>query len=405
MTPAIRSLRDDAGWQRLLAACRRRLERTRGIIDGNVGLTNPTDAERRTVIGLTGRHRNPGVAKLTIPLSDIDDALHTRYGAGLLAVLAQLDGPVRDRTAERTSEDTWRSAALADATRRCPRHADEPWFRTWLDQVASDGTATRLIRRGEDDALAWAGEVLNRLPADGLPLPALAEWATGNTKALSGTPLVTLVLRAWALRDDLPTPTTRAQQRALWESAGVIMDDLASQVLVLGLRAREDHVIASWLDDAAGFGIPFRLTLHQLTNDPVTPIADDIYVCENPAVLRVAADELGEDCAALVCSEGQPSAALHKLFGSAAGRIHWRGDFDWTGLRTTTAAIKRYDAIPWRMRTDDYLDALETGDSEQLKGSPAPSSWDPQLADAMANHQRAVMEERLIPTLLADLGR
>src|SRR6478672_7263341 len=39
------------GWTRLLTAARRRLERTGGALDGDIGLTRPSDAERRTVIG------------------------------------------------------------------------------------------------------------------------------------------------------------------------------------------------------------------------------------------------------------------------------------------------------------------------------------------------------------------
>lgn len=269
--------------------------------------------------------------------------------------------------------------------------------------LLADGTVTRLVRRGEADQLGWAAEVLNRLPATDLPLPVLAEWATGNTKALSGTTLATLVLRALALREELPAPANAEQRRALWESAGVVMDDLASQVLVLNLPTEDTHVVADWLRDAAGFGIPFRLTLHQLSTDPLTVIAPEIYVCENPAVLRAAAAELGETSAPLICTEGQPSAACHKLLTAARGQLHWRGDFDWTGLRTTTAAINRYDATPWLMNARDYLAALETGDSEPLKGAAASSPWDPELAEQMSSHGRAVMEERLIPTLLADL--
>lgn len=107
--------------------------------------------------------------------------------------------------------------------------------------------------------LGWAARVLDRLPAADLPLPALAN---------------------------------RADAQAQWEAARVIVDDLASQVLVLNVRAGEDHVVADWLRDAAGFGIPFRLTLHQLSLDPVTPLAREVYVCENPAVPRAAASEL-----------------------------------------------------------------------------------------------------------------
>ncbi len=394
----------DPGWQRLLAAARRKLERTQGELTGTIGITKPTEAERRVVIGITGRHRGADVATLRVELSEVDDAVREACGLTIHAVLAKQGGPVRDRTAERASEEAARGDALADARARCSAHAGAQWFEQWLAGLLADGTATRLVRRGEADQFGWAAEVLNRLPASDLPLPVLAEWATGNTKALSGTTLATLVLRALALRAEAEAPANAEQRRALWESAGVVMDDLASQVLVLNLPTSDTHVVADWLRDAAGFGIPFRLTLHQLSTDPLRVVAPDIYVCENPAVLRAAAAELGDTSAPLICTEGQPSAACHKLLTAARGRIHWRGDFDWTGLRTTAAAIDRYDAIPWRMSTSEYVTALETGDSEPLKGTPATSPWEPSLAERMAAAGRAVMEERLIPTLLADLS-
>ena len=245
------------------------------------------------------------------------------------------------------------------------------------------------------------------LPAEEVSLPVLAERATGNTKALSGTPIGTLVLRALSARDGTPAPVTAAQRRERWESAGVIVDDLASQVLVLGLRPVEDHVIAMWLRDAADFGIPFRLTLHQLTTDPITLAAPDVFVCENPAVLRAAVADWGTDCAPLICTEGVPSGACHRLLARAQGTIRWRGDFDWTGLRTTSAAVDRYGARPWRMATQDYLGAIDAplAETEPLRGAAAESPWDPDLAPTMAGRGRAVMEERLIPLLLDDLRR
>jgi uncharacterized protein (TIGR02679 family) len=86
-------------------------------------------------------------------------------------------------------------------------------------------------------------------------------------------------------------------------------------------------------------------------------------------------------------------------------RILWRNDFDWDGVRMTTAALTRYDAEPWRMGVDDYRAALEGGDSEPLKGVAATASWDAALSAAMAHEGRAIMEERLIPRLLEDLRR
>ncbi|MEV2236274.1 hypothetical protein AB0H69_48090 [Streptomyces phaeochromogenes] len=71
----------------LLAAARRRLERTGGTLDGDIGLARPGEAERRTVIGITGRYRPETAQRLAVPLRDLDAYLHDRYGTGLLTTL------------------------------------------------------------------------------------------------------------------------------------------------------------------------------------------------------------------------------------------------------------------------------------------------------------------------------
>ncbi|MCH0561820.1 MULTISPECIES: TIGR02679 family protein [unclassified Streptomyces] len=412
--PPYEELRSE-GWTRLLTAARRRLERTSGALDGEIGLTAPSEAERRTVIGVTGRYRPETVKRLAVPLAALDAYLYDRYGTGLLQTLGRLNGPLRDRPAERADEDTRREQALTSA--RSSRLAGEDWFAAWLDRLAADGTLTRLLRRGDASLVDAAVRVLEGLPRDPsrvVPLPVLAEWATGDTKALvPGAPLEQLVLRALVLRAGGryaggDVPRDRSGRRALWESAGAIADDLASQVLVLGIRPEGDTVVCDWLRDAADFGIPFRLTLHQLASDPVVLADRDIFVCENPAVLRTAAAELEAESAALVCTEGVPSAACHKLLGDAAragARLHWRADFDWAGLRITAAAVERHGARPWRMTAADYRDALGQGESTPLAGPAAASPWDPRLAQDMEKSGHAVMEERLLPALLADLTR
>ncbi|GAA2215797.1 hypothetical protein GCM10009850_112650 [Nonomuraea monospora] len=389
---------------RLLAAARRRLERTGGALEGSIGLNAPTDDERRAIIGITGIYRPEGVKRLTVSLAELDAAIP----GGLLQALG---GRIRDRAAERAAEEATREQLLATPS----RHAETPWFAGWLAAMSADGTLTRLIRRGDGHLIRQACAVLDLLPASFVPLPVLAEAATGDTKALGrGSPLATLVLRALALRaygeperessrrtsgeggDHEPSP------RELWESAGVVLDDLASQVLVLNLRTRGGTVVSRWLNDAATHGIPFRLTLQQQTEYEIVPDVEEIFVCENPAVLRAAAAELGTASAALVCTEGIPSAACHKLL-TGCPRPRWRADFDWTGLRILASARQRHGAIPWRMGAADYSTGLELGESTPLTGSPAVSLWDPALADRMGAAGRAVMEERLIPALLADL--
>jgi uncharacterized protein (TIGR02679 family) len=389
----------------MLTLARRRLERNGARLDGIITLTLPTEEERKLIIGLTGLHRPPGVKSVRIPLTALNEAVVAECGMPLDAALEMLHGPVRNRPAERSDEERARLDALDAARRRAGAHADDPWFTAWLEQLTADGTLTRLVRRGDAGQLGWACDVLAQLPAQNISLPVLAERATGNTKALSGTPVAGLVLRALALRDDVAPPGTAAERRERWDAAGVILDDLASQVLVLGLRPVEAHSVANWLREAADAAVPFRLTLHQLTIHSLTLVTQDVFVCENPAVLRAAVADWDPWCAPLVCTEGVPSGACHRLLSRARGTIHWRGDFDWTGLRTTAAAVERYGAQPWRMSVPDYLTAIDAplADTEPLRGPPAPSPWDPNLASVMAQRGRAVMEERLIPLLLADV--
>jgi uncharacterized protein (TIGR02679 family) len=394
----------DEGWVRLLAAARRRLERTGGRLDGKIGLSAPTDEERRVVIGLTGRHRVPSAGRLTISLDELDAGLRRR-GENLIEVLTQIGGPLRNRPAEVAIEAAARETALAATANS--RYAAQDWYQAWCAELTADGTATRLIRRGEPHLLAQAVAVLDRLPATGTPLPVLAEQVTGDPKALSGGTLAHLVLRALAQREQCVPPQTAEQRRALWDAVGVVVDDLASQVLVLNLPADGDG-LGEWLSQAAWRAVPMRVTLHQLIALPVVPRVAEVFICENPAVLRQAAARLGTRSAALVCTEGVPSVACWRLLEAATGtgaRIRWRNDFDWAGLRITASAVERLSATPWRMAADDYATALAHGDTDPLRGTPSTSPWDPALAAALATSGRAVMEERLVPLLLDDLLR
>ncbi len=383
------------GWRRLLAAARRRLERTGGEPVGSLGLTDPTDEELGAVARIAGRP--PGVARprrVTVRMTELDGALRRVYGVGLLTALARLDAP---------ELPTGTAAALQAALRG--RHAGEGWYAAWLGRLSRDGTAARLVREGNGTLLGLAAAVLDRLPGRDLPLPVLAEWATGDAAALYGTPLADLVLRALRLWQGAVPGTGRSAEEVIWADAGVVADDLASQVLVLGLRVRDGHRLARRLDDAACAGLPARLTLHELMAVPPVPVAERVFVCQSAQVMRAAAARLGSRCPPLVCTEGPVSVACRRLLTAAVdggARVRWRTDFDWPGLRSTAAATHRYAASPWRMGAADYLAAVTAAD-EPLTGPPTASPWDERLAAEMARARRAVREERLLPVLLADL--
>jgi uncharacterized protein (TIGR02679 family) len=400
-------------YRRLLAAARRSLERTGGDLGGAVGVASPDEAERNAIIGITGRYRPAATGRVTVRLADLDSAVRTATGAGLPELLTRLGGPLDNRPE--------RSSALAAARATVIRSAQSSflmgsrsWYPAWLQSVVRDGTLTKLIHQGEQHRLGIAVRVLEHLaarPAGSAPLmiPALAAAITGDTKALKdGSAQSTLVLRALAMRAGTGRPASAADRRQLWESAGVVVDDLASRVLVLNLPA-DGPGLGEWLSGAAGYGTPFQVTLHQLTTHPIRVRAAVVFACENPAVLRRAAAELGAACAPLLCTEGQPSMAFRRLaqvITDGGGQLRYHGDFDWPGIAITAGVTARHLAVPWRMTAACYLAGVSADtDHVVLTGEPRPTPWDPGLAMAMRETGRAVYEETVADDLLDDLRR
>jgi uncharacterized protein (TIGR02679 family) len=398
-------------YRRLLAAARRSLERTGGQLAGRVSVADPDDAERKAIIGITGVHQPAGTRRMTVPLAELDAALSRATGVGLADVLAGLGAPLRNRPAETAWLADARAGLIAVA-QDSPLTGSCPWYRAWLTDLNGDGTITRLANTGDTAALGQSIRVLEFLaarPVDTplIALPALAARITGDTKALNhGSTLATLIMRALALREGTTRPVSAAQRRELWDLSGVIVDDLASRVLVLNLPAQGDG-LAEWLTGAARYGTPFQVTLQQLDAHPIRLAPARIFGCENPAVLRRACAELGPACPPLLCAEGQPSTAFHKLVRlavAAGSELAYHGDFDWPGVAITAKIIDRHGARPWRMTAADYLLGVEAGDtSVALKGDPVPTPWEPELHEAMRWTGRAIYEETVADQLLADL--
>lgn len=395
-------------YRRLLAAARRSMERTGGDLAGAVSVRNPDDAERKAIIGITGQYRPEGAGQITVRLAELDAAVREATGRTLARLLAELGPPLRDLPRERERLNAGRDATVRSAE-KSSLHPRE-WYQAWLAEIARDGTLTRLVNAGEAERVGQAVRVLEALAgrAEPVQLAELAAAVTGDTKALNhGTALATLVLRALALRTGVGRPETTEQRRELWDSCGVIVDDLASRVLVLNLPANGAG-LGEWLTGAAARGVPFYVTLQQLVTMPVAVRRPVVYVCENPAVLRRAAADLGARSAPLLCTEGQPSTAFHRLavaVTQGGGELRYHGDFDWPGVAIAAAVIARHRARPWRMGAADYLAGVRAdADYVALTGAPQPTGWDPALAAAMTSAGRAVYEEAVAGKLVTDLA-
>jgi uncharacterized protein (TIGR02679 family) len=400
-------------YRRLLDAARRSLERTGGDLTRTVTVKTPDDRERRAIIEITGQYRPEGVSVLAVSLTNLDQDVRETTGHSLAELLELIGSPLKDRPAERQRLIEGREAAIRSAEGSFLR--TRGWYQGWLSQLAADGTLIRLVNADELGQVEQAARVLEwmerRLDLKAAPsqLAELAATITGDSAALNhGTVLATLVLRALAFRLGGERPRTTEERRDLWDRSGIIVDDLASRVLILNLAATGEG-LGEWLTSAKALGVPFYATLHQLVALPVTVGAGQLVrVCENPAVLRRAATELGPAAGPLVCTEGQPSTAFHRLARAivgARGELAYHGDFDWPGITIAAGIINRHNARPWHFSAADYENAVRQGAAQlNLVGTPQPTPWDPALAQSMTAHDYAVHEESVADRLISDLA-
>ena len=227
---------DGPGYRRLLRAARRSLERTGGDLTGTVSVKDPDDAERKAIIGITGQYQPEGTGQITVRLADLDRAVREATGRSLAGLLERSGPALRNLPEAREKLAAGRDAMIRSGERSFL--AGHGWYGQWLADPSRDGTLTKLVNTGDERRFAQAVRALEALDrrAATRQLAELAATVTGDTHALDhGTTLATLVLRALALRTGVPRPASTEDRRELWDASGVIVDDLASRVLVLGL--------------------------------------------------------------------------------------------------------------------------------------------------------------------------
>lgn len=181
------------------------------------------------------------------------------------------------------------------------------------------------------------------------------------------------------------------------------MNELARPALLLNLPQEGGGTFA-------GGGEPAYATLRQLLrSQPRLAVAGrNVHVCENPNLIAIAADRLGDRCAPLVCTDGMPAAAQRTLLArlvESGAQLAYHGDFDWPGLRIATVVMRFFNARPWRFGAEDYRAYVPSSPAQTLVGTPTSSFWDPALALAMRERGLAIPEEAVTTTLLLDLQR
>lgn len=390
----------------LVERVRTRLERGQPL-QGAVTLKPASAAQRAAADQLLGRRATSG-SSITVPLSSVDSLMRSSGVApdGLAAAVVALTGPVTVRSQQAAESDrAWREAygPLDALIQRRPELAE------WYTGVRSSGLTRRLAGDPESGARLFArvASVVAELPTSGETVGAFAARTAGGAHGLDdGAPVATLALGAACALSGHPRGTGARWRREAWASVGIAMDAVSSTVLSLGLHSETDTATGRALTAWSAAGQPTVLTLRQLTHDPPKfKLAGQVVsVCENPVVVSTAADCLGADSAALVCTSGQPGAAAMRLLELLVEQdfvLRYHGDFDWPGVRIGNTLFGRVPLVPWRFGASDYRAA--PGSGARLPGESVEAAWDPALAPAMSEIGRQVEEELVLVQLLEDL--
>lgn len=383
-----------------LAGLRARLRKryALGREGGSVMLGQLDEHERAAMCGLLGRPATAG-ASLRFDIADLDAVLlDSGAAASLREALELIDGPIENRAAQRDAATLeWRDvhAALADAR-----------LAAWLAQPRALGALKRAsggVPAQAAQICADAGKVLAALPCRPTTRSHLAAQLLGDAHGLdNGRPVATLVLSALrhVQADDPAYAEQEESVRSQWAAVGVMVNELARPVLCLNLPGH-----------GADPGEPAYLSLRALLRKRYDWMVArrEVFVCENPNIVALAADALDIRCAPLVCTDGMPAAAQRTLLrqlATAGARLRYHGDFDWPGITIGNVVMEECGAQAWRFGANDYRAAASSvaASSRRLEPQGRDACWDKELKDAMLASRIPVDEEAVVASLLQDLS-
>ncbi|MFD5727507.1 DUF2399 domain-containing protein [Streptomyces sp. NPDC058368] len=93
-----------------------------------------------------------------------------------------------------------------------------------------------------------------------------------------------------------------------------------------------------------------------------------------------------------------------RLLADRGAALRYHGDFDGEGIRIAAYVIERTGAYPWRMTAADHRSAIVRNAHGPRPGRITGAPWDPELAEAMTEHDIAVVEELVADVLLEVLA-
>ncbi|MGD8214418.1 DUF2399 domain-containing protein [Aestuariimicrobium sp. Y1814] len=289
-----------------------------------------------------------------VPIARLRHSL-AEHGTTLEALLTQVSGPLRDLRSERaqqvTTRQTDRDEGLATLGALGAGAVDPAVLQRCLV-----GAAFWSVRAADITRVVQHLDGLARTRSQPVHLAVLAASLFGDAHALDRDAglgrAVARFLRGRATTEDEPytDPVGDATAwHAAWESGGVICDGVSARALVLNLPLTGDGSAARLAEIR---GEPVWLTLRALRQPfRLADGIEEVFVCENPAIVEAAADRFGAASRPLVCTFGNPDLATTTLLQGIAPqtRLRIRADGDRVGWQIVERLLRLPGAQPWRM--------------------------------------------------------
>jgi uncharacterized protein (TIGR02679 family) len=395
-----------AGWMRFISKLRDYRDCGKPF-PSVITLRNVSDEERRHHARLLRLGAPSRANSLRYDLVEILGALD--HSANWEHIVTLVHGAIPDaRLAAQAAEQAWQrfSSQAAEMIASNPF----PECHEWFHALRKDGTLKR-VSRSYAGLFDSAVNLLRSLPlAEEQPLASVAANYCRDSHALDpGTTLSNIILRGLALRQRRMMPARSDERRELWAEFGVVCDELSAPVLTFNLGVSGKSPLCELVSISTANIQPIHLTSRILWSADWKHIhcPPDVFVCENPTVVSLAANHLGIKCPPLICGNGEPRSSarlLIRYLRKSGTRVWYHGDFDWPGVAIANRVFEELGASPWLFDSDAYLQASQR-QGRALLGKSVPTPWSPTLSEEMKRIGVAFDEELLADILIDDLAR
>ncbi|CAM5797980.1 hypothetical protein BBOR36S_05150 [Brevibacillus borstelensis] len=373
------------GYDRLFRELKRKY-RSLGYLGGKVSIRSMTPAEAEALTGLLNRPLDTGTNEI-IRVTDIEQGL-TKTKFSEVPLLDILEGYFGESLISKKEEQLqnlqvwnkfWEEVLVETSA------YNHPLAKEWIQGLSQhEGVGAMAVRQwwntSPQDIKRWlllvvkAMYYLDRMePTAYIRLPVLSTHMTGNPHAFDmNSPLGRLLLYALCYIRGKNAPTNSEDTMQILYDHRILRDDLSSQVVVSGIRGKNDWGSSKVGSKKEVVSLPLRTVVRCTDFEPYLQEESPkhVWIVENPSVFSSLLDQWEHEfkerpLPPLVCSSGQFSLAVLALCDrlvSAGCQLHYSGDFDPEGFQMAVRLWRRYgtgNILFWRYTPEDYASVTQ----------------------------------------------